>query len=103
MTTTATLGPVRRLFFEQGYSHRFLRDWVIVTSWIVGVGLALTLLVGGIVGINRHADVTKCRNTAQRMHREYKSGWLEGCLVRLDDGSYIPLSNLRVQDIERGR
>lgn len=75
------------------------RGWVYVAS----VVLVLGGLIGGITALLRRTDIVRCRNTATAMHREYRSGWLEGCLVKLDDGTFIPLGNLRTTDLERAK
>lgn len=69
-----------------------LRLWVQMTIAIACLAVVIASVVAGAFAADRHS----CRRVADAMQREYRWGWAEGCMLRLDDGTYVDRSDFHV-------
>jgi hypothetical protein len=80
-------------------------DFAIVV--LVPVVAVVALLAGLVVGIGYlawYVSVVECDHVQTAMGKPTRlDTWGEGCMVTLDDGTEVPLSNYRVTEEEPAR
>lgn len=79
-----------------------LRDHYGVTGLgmlIILVG-ALVVIVGGCVAGINYSERIGCEKQSALMHTDHDYGLWTGCLVRSDDGRWVPLENYRVTRVD---
>lgn len=80
------------------------RKWVLFIGGTVAILATCAALVAAIVlGISA-MERRGCARTSEAMGRDWRyNGATEGCFVRLDDGTWLPLENYRLTDTEAPR
>lgn len=78
-----------------------------VVTVLVPVVAIVSLLVGLVVGIGYlawYVSAVECDHVQTAMGKPTRlDTWGEGCMVTLDDGTEVPLSNYRVTEEEPAR
>lgn len=77
---------IGHLFFKYDDWGRKLRSWVGISTFIV---IAL-IVVSGFVGGALFLDQRSCSSEAHGLELEHRWGPLMGCLLKTQDGRYIP-------------
>jgi hypothetical protein len=67
-------------------------------GWFMATIALATLLV--LTGIFYGPVRWGCRNTAEAMGREWRWSPTTLCLVKSDNGRFVPLDNLRITNVE---
>lgn len=64
-------------------------------KFIFGIILSFTMLFGGLLYLGNYLATVSCR--AQWENSGFKSdyGFFSGCLIQLEDGTWIPAENYR--------
>lgn len=90
-----------RLFVR--YDGR-LREWVFFALGVLASIAAVAAIVGGALFTVSIIERRGCHRTADAMGREARyNGATEGCLIRTDAGTFVPLDNYRLSNTEAGR
>lgn len=88
-------------------ARRIFIDGVIGGPSFFAIGLIAiavsVALIGLLLGAATGADRIGCERSAEAMQRVHRYGFFEGCLIQLNDGTFVPLDQYRSTVEEVGR
>lgn len=96
----AVIGGGIWLWGDQRGDYNAVRYPIAGVVGIIGaVGFAVMSIGVGVAAV----DTIACQNKGDALGRDSRYSWSADCLVESDDGTFVPIDNLRITSEEQGQ